>query len=144
LASEIHIFWPEIDQPESVFVARVRRLAASDPVSGSVRPKQPALLLFLCAPALNRPADQRGLHRDDRASGGVGPPHLLDDQPVGEVVEAAAAVLLGHRRPEVPDLAQLARELAVEASGAVVVADPRQDLPVAELARRLGDQALLV
>ncbi len=39
----IHIFWPLIDQPESVFVARVRRLAASEPVSGSVSPKQPRL-----------------------------------------------------------------------------------------------------
>ena len=42
LASEIHIFWPLIDQPPSVLVARVRRLAASEPVSGSVRPKQPS------------------------------------------------------------------------------------------------------
>ncbi len=42
LPSEIHIFWPLIDQPESVLVARVRRLAASEPVSGSVRPKQPS------------------------------------------------------------------------------------------------------
>ena len=42
LPSEIHIFWPLIDQPPSVFVARVRRLAASEPVSGSVRPKQPS------------------------------------------------------------------------------------------------------
>jgi hypothetical protein len=41
LPSEIHIFWPLIDQPSSVLVARVRRLAASEPVSGSVRPKQP-------------------------------------------------------------------------------------------------------
>ena len=42
LASEIHIFWPLIDQPPSVLVARVRRLAASEPVSGSVSPKQPS------------------------------------------------------------------------------------------------------
>ncbi len=42
LPSEIHIFWPLIDQPESVLVARVRRLAASVPVSGSVSPKQPS------------------------------------------------------------------------------------------------------
>ena len=42
MPSEIHIFWPLIDQPESVFVARVRRLAASEPVSGSVSPKQPS------------------------------------------------------------------------------------------------------
>ncbi len=38
----IHIFWPLIDQPFSVFLARVRRLAASEPVSGSVSPKQPS------------------------------------------------------------------------------------------------------
>jgi hypothetical protein len=42
LPSEIHIFCPLIDQPEPVLVARVRRLAASEPVSGSVSPKQPS------------------------------------------------------------------------------------------------------
>ena len=41
LPSEIHIFWPLIRQPPSIFSARVRRLAASEPVSGSVSPKQP-------------------------------------------------------------------------------------------------------
>ena len=35
------LFWPLIGQPLSVFVARVFWLAASEPVSGSVRPKQP-------------------------------------------------------------------------------------------------------
>src|SRR6478735_1084166 len=39
----IHIFCPLIDQPESVFVVRVRTLEASEPVSGSVSPKQPRL-----------------------------------------------------------------------------------------------------
>jgi hypothetical protein len=101
-------------------------------------------LLLLRAPTLDRAADERGLDGDDRAGGGVGAADLLDDQPVREVVEAAAAVLLGDRGAEVADLTQLARQLAVEARGAVVVADPREDLPVAELARRLGDQALLV
>jgi hypothetical protein len=37
----MNIFEPLIFQPPSTFVARVRWLAASDPVSGSVRPKQP-------------------------------------------------------------------------------------------------------
>ena len=41
MPSEIHIFWPLIDQPPSVLFALVRRLAASEPVSGSVSPKQP-------------------------------------------------------------------------------------------------------
>ena len=42
LPIEIHILDPLIFQPSSVFVARVRWLAASEPVSGSVSPKQPS------------------------------------------------------------------------------------------------------
>ncbi len=42
LPIEIHILAPSIIQPESVRRARVRWLAASDPVSGSVSPKQPS------------------------------------------------------------------------------------------------------
>ena len=133
----------------------MRRLAASEPVSGSVRPKQPSASpeqsrgshFCFCssrAPLLDRARDQRGLHRDDGAGGGVGAADLLDDQAVADVVEAAAAVLLGDRRAEVADLAQLARQLAVETGRAVVLPDPRDDLLVGEFARRFGDQALLV
>ncbi len=107
-------------------------------------PRQPLLLLLLAAPLLDRAGDERGLHGDDGAGGGVGAADLLDDQAVADVVEAAAAVLLGDRRAEVADLAQLAGQLAVEAGGAVVVAHPRGDLLVGEFARRFGDQALLV
>src|SRR5204863_8394108 len=42
LPIEIHILAPLIFQPPSTFVARVRWLAASEPVSGSVSPKQPS------------------------------------------------------------------------------------------------------
>src|SRR5215207_7037304 len=42
LPIEIHILEPEIDQPPSSFFARVFWFAASEPVSGSVRPKQPS------------------------------------------------------------------------------------------------------
>ena len=42
LPSEIHILAPLICQPPSTFVARVFWLAASEPVSGSVSPKQPS------------------------------------------------------------------------------------------------------
>src|SRR4051794_8933007 len=42
LPIEIHIFEPESDQPPSTRFARVFWLAASEPVSGSVRPKQPS------------------------------------------------------------------------------------------------------
>ena len=39
---EIHILLPLSTQPLSVLRARVFWLAASEPVSGSVRPKQPS------------------------------------------------------------------------------------------------------
>ncbi len=42
LPIEIHCFWPVSRQPPSTFSARVLRLAASEPVSGSVSPKQPS------------------------------------------------------------------------------------------------------
>jgi hypothetical protein len=42
LPIEIHIFAPLIDQPPFVRRARVFWLAASEPVSGSVSPKNPS------------------------------------------------------------------------------------------------------
>ena len=42
LPIEMNCFWPEMTQPESVFFARVCWFAASEPVPGSVRPKQPS------------------------------------------------------------------------------------------------------
>ena len=42
LPSEIHILLPFSTQPPSLLRARVFWFAASDPVSGSVRPKQPS------------------------------------------------------------------------------------------------------
>ncbi len=106
--------------------------------------RQPALLLLLGAPVLDRAADERGLHGDDRARRRVAAADLLDDQAVAEVVEAAAAVLLGDRRAQVAHLAEHRRELAVELLVAVVLARALDDLPVDEVARRLRDQLLLV
>ena len=142
-------------QPPSIFSARVFRLEASEPVSGSVRPKQPSaspeqslrqplLLLLLGAPAHDRRADERGDHRDHGAHGRVAAAHLLHDQPVRAVVHATAAVLLGHDRAEEADVRDLLHELGVEVLVAVVLARARNDLVVGEVACRLADQALLV
>ena len=116
---------------------------AAEGLAGA-QPRQPLLLLLLRAPALDRAADEGGLDRDHRAGRRVAPTHLLDDQSVADVVEPAAAVLLGHRRAQVAHVAESLRELAIEASGSVVVAGAGDDLVVDEIARRLLDQALLV
>src|ERR671939_164253 len=96
-------------QPPSVFSARVLRLAASEPVSGSVKPKHPRL----------SPEHSRGSQACFCSSV---PQRWIDDQGVGAVVEPAAAVLLAHDRAEVAHPAELAHELQVEALVAGVLA----------------------
>ena len=146
---------PVIVQPESVFLARVRRLAGSEPASGSVRAKQPSASpeqsrgshSCFCSSVPQRsiePATSEVWTETTVRAEESTRPDLLDDQRVAQVVEAAAAVLLGDRGAEVAHLAELRGELAVEAAGPIVVADPRRDLLVAELPRALGDQPLLV
>ena len=72
------------------------------------------LLLLLGAPLEDRRAHERGLHRDHRADRRVAAADLLDDQPVAEVVEARAAVLLGDDRAEVALVGDLLDEVEVE------------------------------
>src|SRR3954462_5591691 len=155
LPSEIHILLPVISQPPSTFFARVRWLAASEPVSGSVSPKQPsaspehsggkpALLLVPRAPAHDRGAHERGLHGHDRAHRRAAAPDLLDHERIGHVVEARAAVLARDDRAEVALVGDLAHELRVEVVVAIVLARARDDLLVREVASRLADQLLLV
>ncbi len=128
-------------------------LAASEPVSGSVRPKQPsalaraqlrqpALLLLLGAPAHDRRAHQRGLHRDDGAHRRAAAADLLDHDRVGQVVEPGAAVLARDDRAEVALVGDLAHQLGVEVVVAVVLARARDDLLVGERrARSRGSAA---
>src|SRR5436853_5595653 len=116
--------------------------AAQDLAAAELR--KPLVLLVLAAPALDRGADEARLDRDDGPRGRVATADLLHDQSVGAVVEPAAAVLLGHDRPEVAHVAELLDELGVEALVAVVLASDRHDLLVGEVAGRLLDEALLV
>src|SRR6185312_16014161 len=106
--------------------------------------RQVLALLLLGAPLHDARADERGLHRDDRADRAVAAADLLDDQPVGEVVQARAAVLGGHDRAEVALVCDLLDEIEVEVVVARVFARLDHDLVVGELARGLLDQALLV
>ena len=115
-------------QPPSVFVARVCWFAASEPGVRLGQPeaaeplaraelRQVLLLLLLGAPAQDRASrPARSAPRSPCASPSVAA-DLLDDDAVGEVVEAGAAVLARHDRAEVPLVGDLADELEVEVAG---------------------------
>src|SRR3954468_9524304 len=106
--------------------------------------REPALLLLLRAPAHDRGAHERGLHGHDRAHRRAAAPDLLDQERIGDVVEARAAVLARDDRAEVALGGDLAHELGVEVVVAVVLSRAWDDLPVREVASRLADQLLLV
>ena len=69
---------------------------------------------------------------------------LLDDHRVGREIEAHAAVLLGDRHAEQPQLLHLLDDRLGEGVLVVVVLGVRQDLLVGELVDHLGDRPLLV
>ena len=106
--------------------------------------RQVLVALLLGAPFEDRGADQRGLHRDHGADRGVAAADLLHDQPIADVVEACAAVLLRHDRAEIALRCDLRDEVQVEVVVARVLARALDQLVVCELARGRLDQALLV
>ncbi len=69
---------------------------------------------------------------------------LLDDQRVGRQVQSHAAVLLGDRHAEQPQLLHLLDDRLRKGILVVVVLGVRQDLLVGELMHHLGDRLLLV
>ena len=126
LPSEIHCFWPLIRQPPSTFSARVLRLAASEPVSGSVRPKQPSASpeqscgshSCFCSSVPQRSIDEQTSEVwTETIVRALESPRPISStiSAVGAVVDAAAAVLLGHDRAEEAHLAELGRPVEVEA-----------------------------
>src|SRR5206468_5462829 len=98
---------------------RLGQAEAPEPFARAELGEQLALLL-LGAPLLDRAGDERCLDRHHRARRGIAAPDFLDDQPVADVVEAAAAVLLCDRRAEIAHLAELADKLEIEPLVAVV------------------------
>jgi hypothetical protein len=111
----IHILAPLSTQPSALLVARVIIPPGLEPKSGSVRPKQPItsparharkvlLLLLLAAEGVDRVHAEGALHGGEGAHAGVAALELLHDEPVGDVVEPGAAVLLGEVGAEHPEL----------------------------------------
>jgi hypothetical protein len=99
-------------------------LPGSLPWLGSVRPKQPIalaagqlrqvlLLRRLVAECLNRHHHQAALHTHHAAVARVDALDLARHQPVADIVQSRAAVLLGDGRAEQAELAHLAEDRRV-------------------------------
>ena len=124
----MNILEPSITHSPSSARAVVRVAPASEPASGSVRPKaasalargqprQPLGALLLVAEEHDRHRAERGVRRDGDREGGVDARQLLDAERVGERVAARAAVGLGDGHAEQAELCRLTqlgeREAAV-------------------------------
>ncbi len=107
-------------------------------------PGQPVPLLLLGAEGVDGLGDQAERDGDDAAHGGVAPAEFLQDEAIGEVVAAAAAVLLGEGQPEEAELAQPADDRAVHRLGAVPGGGVRGDLAVREGGGELADGGLFL
>ena len=101
-------------------------------------------LLLLVAELHDGIADQRVVHRQDDARGGADPADLLDDQAVGDVVHAGAAVLLGDGHPGEAELARLVEEGARELPALVDLLGPRFDHLFGEAPDLVADLPVLV
>ena len=146
---------PSTTHSPSSSLAVVRVLPASEPASGSVRPKAASLraggqlrhplgLLLVRAPEVDRHRAERGVggHRDRHR--GVDPGQLLDRERVGERVGAAAPVLLRERDAHQAELAHLRDELVGKRLGAVELLGDRRHLVAGEVAHGVAQQPLLV
>ena len=100
--------------------------------------------MFVAAPPGDRLPVQAVRHRDDASHVRVGASDLLDHERVGDHVEPHPAVVLGQRRSQEAELGELGDDSAVDRLRAVPLGRVRCDLGVAERARRLPDQLLLV
>ena len=150
----MNCFAPLITHSPSSSRAVVRVLPASDPASGSVRPKaasrfpavssrKPVALLLVGAPEVDRHRAQRGVRGDRDAHRRVDPGQLLDRERVRERVAAATAVLLRERDAHQPELAQLGHDLVGEPLLAVELLGDRRDLLPREVPHGGLDQLLL-
>ena len=151
----MNCFAPLITHSPSSSSAVVRVAPASEPASGSVRPKaasrlpraqlgQPLVALLVGAPEVDGHRPERRVRGDRDADRGVDAGQLLDRERVGERVGAAAPVLLRERDAHQPELAHLGDDLVGEALGPVELLRDRPHLLVGEVADGVAQQPLLV
>jgi hypothetical protein len=117
---------------------RLGEAEAADELAAA-KGRQESLLLGLRAPLEDRELDQRDLDRERRADRRVRPADLLGHERVRDVVEAVAAVLLGHRPAEETERRHLLQDVGGEHLAPIALARARRDLLLRELARELAD-----
>ena len=96
--------------------------------------RQVALLLLVVAPAQQRVDDERVLHVDEDADGGVDARQLFDGEDRVEERAAGAAVLLGNLDAHQAELEELVKQVFVEDALFVHLLDQRPDFLVGKLA----------
>ena len=98
---------------------------------------QPAVLLFLCAEALDAGSDQPGRHRGQGAEDLAGLGYLLDQGDEGDEVETRPSELDGYDPSEQAERGHLVEQIGWEHLFAVVVGDPRRNLAGGEVGGHL-------
>ena len=116
---------------------------AADDLAGR-EPRQVFAPLRLGAVGVDRIHHQRRLHREHRAIAGIDPLDLARDQPVGDIAEPGAAIVLRQRRAEQPERAHLGHDLAVEALLAKGGEHARKQLLLRIAARGVAHHALVL
>ncbi len=102
------------------------------------------LALFFAAECEDRIHRERALHRGEGAHAGVAALQLLHDEPVRDVVEPGASVLLREIGAEDAERRHFGHELLREFSFDVAVADDREHALVDETPDAVADGALFL
>ncbi len=99
--------------------------------------------LRLGAVGIDRVHHQRRLHRHHRAVAGIDTFHFTGNEPVADVAEAGAAVLLRDGGAEEPERAHLVDDLAIEALLAIGGEHARKQLVLGVAVRGVAHHALV-
>ena len=151
----MNILEPSITHSPFSARAVVRVAPASEPASGSVRPKAArrspeascgshSRALLLVAEEHDRHRPERGVRGDRDRERGVDPRELLDAERVGQRVAARAAVGLRDRHAEQAERRRLAQLGEREAAVRVQFLGHGSDHALGESPHRVAEQAMLV
>src|SRR5262245_48714450 len=122
---------------------RLGQSEAADDFAGG-HPRQIFLSLLFAAEGVDRVHAERTLNRREAADARIARLQLLCDQPVGDVVDAGAAVLFGQVRSQHSQSGQFRDQLCRESALFKTFRDDRVDAFVYEGVNRIARQLLLI